>query len=402
MENREVLRFKEGETVSEYCYRMYLLKDDLGITWEDISYNIFLEKGENYSVDSIRKRAYVIRNNERLNQVNDDVISNNSKEVDVEVDPTASILNEMIQERYKIADERVNVNAMYRRMSREETIKEIAHDFASTMAAKAPFSDIQVMHPESEKEAILCISDVHYGLEVDSAFNKYDTGVAEKRLKTLLEKTIENLIKEKVSSITVVNLGDLIAGRIHSTIRLNSRIDVITQTMEISEILAQFLYTLSKVVSVKYVSTSDNHSRIEPKKADSLELESLIRITDWYLKERCADYVKFIPNAFGSDIATFGVKDFKVVATHGDKDKPSNVIQNMRLLTGINYDLCLLAHRHHFSADEICGTIMVANGCVCGTDQFAQDLRLHSKPSQNLIIVSEDNPVECIYKINLD
>ena len=37
-----------------------------------------------------------------------------------------------------------------------------------------------------------------------------------------------------------------------------------------------------------------------------------------------------------------------------------------------------------------------------GTDDYAQQLRLSSKPSQNLIIVSKENPVECVYKINLD
>lgn len=397
LENREIFHFKEGETISEYCYRLYLLKDELGITWEDIAYNIYLEKGEDYTIDAVRKRAYKIRDNKALHK--------ETTKVEPEYDPideVDSLLREMQFERYKLADERTNINAMYRRMSREDTIKEIALEFASMMEVKAPFEKLNVIKDDSSKEAILCISDVHYGLVVDSSFNEYNQEIAKQRLKKLLEKTIQYLEKENAHTITVVNLGDLIAGRIHSTIRLNSRIDVITQTMEISEILGQFLYTLSRVAWVKYVSTSDNHSRIEPKKSDSLELESLIRITDWYLKERCKDYVQFLPNAFGDDIATFTVKDFKIVATHGDKDKPSNVIQNMRLLTGIKYDLCLLAHRHHFSADETCGTVLVANGCVCGTDQFAQDLRLHSKPSQNLIIVSDDNPTECIYKINLD
>ena len=36
-----------------------------------------------------------------------------------------------------------------------------------------------------------------------------------------------------------------------------------------------------------------------------------------------------------------------------------------------------------------------------GTDDYAQSLRLNSKPSQNLIILGEDNPLECIYNIPL-
>ena len=67
--------------------------------------------------------------------------------------------------------------------------------------------------------------------------------------------------------------------------------------MEISEILAQMLFELSNYVDVEYASTSDNHSRVEPIKSESLELESLIRITDWYLKERCKGFVTFIDNS---------------------------------------------------------------------------------------------------------
>lgn len=194
----------------------------------------------------------------------------------------SDMIYDLRKERYKLADERTQTNANLRRIAREEVIKEIAHDFASQMEGKLKFNLIKnkVNLYNEGKTAILCLSDIHYGLEVDSAFNKYNTKIAEERIDKLLAKTIEYILKEGIVKLVVVNLGDLIAGRIHTTIRLNSRIDVITQTMEISEILAQFLYMLSTYTHVCYTSTSDNHSRIEPIKAESLELESLIRITD--------------------------------------------------------------------------------------------------------------------------
>jgi len=62
----------------------------------------------------------------------------------------------------------------------------------------------------------------------------------------------------------------LIAGRIHLTIRFNSRIDVITQTIEVSELLAEFIDELSTYVPIDYYSVIDNHSRLEPNKKDAL------------------------------------------------------------------------------------------------------------------------------------
>ena len=37
-----------------------------------------------------------------------------------------------------------------------------------------------------------------------------------------------------------------------------------------------------------------------------------------------------------------------------------------------------------------------------GTDDYAQSLRLTAKPSQNLILLGNNNPIECIYNIRLD
>ena len=77
--------------------------------------------------------------------------------------------------------------------------------------------------------------------------------------------------------------------------------------MEVSEILAEFLSELSNSFELDYYSCIDNHSRLEPKKQDALELESLCRITDWYLKDRLKDNVNIHmhENVYGPDIITF-------------------------------------------------------------------------------------------------
>ena len=56
----------------------------------------------------------------------------------------------------------------------------------------------------------------------------------------------------------------------------------------------------------------------------------------------------------------------------------------------------------HFCVDEINESIVVENGSLMGTDDYSQKLRKSAKPSQTLIVVSDDNPVEVIYRIILD
>ena len=218
---------------------------------------------------------------------------------------------------------------------------------------------------------------------------------------------IELCKKENITNLTVLNLGDMISGQIHLPIRINSRIDVVTQTMEISEILAEFLtnilYELGKGATLDYYSVLDNHSRINPKKQDSIQLESFARFTDWYLKERLKNTkITIHTNTIDEDIASFSVKFFDILGVHGDKDAQKRIVESLTSFTQTHFDLICSAHYHHFSANEDNGTLHISNGSLMGTDEFAFKLRKNSKPSQTLIVLSNDNPCEIVYKIVLD
>ena len=218
-------------------------------------------------------------------------------------------------------------------------------------------------------------------------------------------KDTKRICKESnIGEIYVANLGDMISGRIHQQLRMSSRIDAVTQTMQVSELIAEFLCDLSSVAEIHYFDCLDNHSRVEPNKTESMDLESFARLIPWYLSERLssfADRIHIHNSTIDSDMLTFDVFNFKVIGVHGHKDKPSAVIDNLTTLNRVHYDLVLTAHLHHFAADEKNCTIVLSNGSLMGTDDYAKNLRLDSTPSQNLIIVSPNNITESIYRIIL-
>ena len=84
---------------------------------------------------------------------------------------------------------------------------------------------------------------------------------------------------------------------------------------------------------------------------------------------------------------------------HGHKDSPKMVVNNISLMTRNNYDLILSAHLHHFQCDEQFNAVVVSNGSLMGVDDYAETLRVCSRPSQNLIVISEDSPAESIHRI---
>ena len=70
-------------------------------------------------------------------------------------------------------------------------------------------------------------------------------------------------------------------------------------------------------------------------------------------------------------------------------------------MTHRHYDMLCTAHLHHFSCDEQNQSIVVSNSSLMGVDRYAERLRLTSDPSQTLIISTDKNACECIYRIVL-
>ena len=375
------------ETELEYKKRIYLYRDLYDLTWNDIADVINNELNCNYSSDKYRKESYKILDKQasQLLQAEDKIF-------------------EYKKERVKLNDQRLQINALTRLVAREETFKEIAIEAASNISKNKIFDvpkNINVKN--AEKKAILCIGDWHYGLDVDLFYNTYNVDIAVERITTLLNAVLIHLQEHSIDDLYVINLGDMISGRIHLPLRINNRIDTVQQTIEISEILAEFLNVLSEHTNVNYISVSDNHSRVEPNKKESLQTESFARIIDWFLEERLSNNknIHFIENTFSEDFAIFNVFDHCVVAVHGDKDPQRGIVDRLNSYLQGHIDLLISAHRHHFTADENNFTEFYCNGSLIGQDDYSANLRLNSKPSQLLFICTPDNFSEIIYKIKL-
>lgn len=373
-------------------------KDELNLTWKELCEMLNDELDYSYSESWYRKNYQAGTFNE--------FVTNDSHTDDYTYEEETSEIDEKLRKlqlkKVEVADMVSSNNAMIRRMSREQTIRDIAHEFALVMSKSMPISFSRAAATKmSDKEAILLISDWHYGMTCDNYWNKFDPDICKHRITKLLNSTIEAIKFNNIEKLTVLDLSDLIAGRIHSQIRIESRFDVITQTMEISEILANFLNELSIYCPVDFYSCLDNHSRVEPNKKESLDLESLTRIIPWYLKERLLNNknIKICENEFGEDIITCTVKGHSIVAVHGHEDSPVNALEKLSMLTRKQYDLVCMAHRHHMFLEEQFEGIVLSNGCLVGVDSHSKNMRLTSKPSQTLIIVTEDNVIEDIKRI---
>ena len=395
-------------------HRLYELgwsKDDDNTTWNDIAsilYNEFRNEDWRLSItgDYCRKRFHKLREEMDLIKDYPSTAKTDSDCAYVkEVTDEDRILHKIKKERVKLTDELVQNNAYIRQLAREETLKEIAKDYAEVMyKGKILKNDFEQPVIFSKESAIIQLSDWHYGLDVDNYWNKFNPEICIERVNRLQNEIIIRC-KGKVGTLYIVNLSDLISGYIHLSLRLQNRFDVITQTMDVAEILAEFINNLSKYFNIEYYDCLVNHSRLDPNKKDSINLESLVRIIHWYLIERFKEnYRVTIHNSdkYGGDIVEFRCNGHLIAGVHGDNDTIQNVVERISLMTGNKYGMILTAHNHCFAAGEDTDCIVLQNGSLMGTDFYATKLRKRSIPSQNLIFVSQDNVINSIHRIVLN
>lgn len=307
----------------------------------------------------------------------------------------------LYKEKQQVRDEWTTYNRMMREDARIETFKNAITDAAKTLK---PFKASSYSgSPFVSAEAIALLSDLHIGVEFNDFCNNYNLEVAKKRVSKFVFDVKKYCKLHKVKRLNVVNLGDLISGIIHTTIRLEQEFDVVDQIMNASEILAGILNELQDVApEVIYRSCTDNHSRVIANKHEAIEKENYYRLIDWYVQERLKDTnIIFKNDNLSNEIGKFELLNGKkVMFAHGHNDTPNKIFQSFIGATEEYIHYVLLGHYHNEKVKNFQNMKVFINGSIVGTDDYAASKRLYTKPAQMLLVFDDDNVIH--YSINLD
>lgn len=316
-----------------------------------------------------------------------------------EEDSIFSKREELFKERQKLRDERTNLNRTLRDEARLETFKEYVKDVASTYH-KLPECEFDTCLYKSQNggvEAVFGLADLHLGLEFENSYNKYNYEIAKERIHQLTYDIIDYCHTFNVNTLHVLNLGDLVSGAIHTTLRLDQEYDVIEQVMRASEIVAEFVNKLQEACpNITYRSVVDNHSRVMPDKHQHIEKENLNRIIDWFVEERLKDTdVIFEKDNIDIGIGRIRLMNGKTLMfMHGHEDKKNSVMQDMVGLTKEVPDYILMAHYHNSAEHTFQGTKVYITGSIIGTDPYAYSHRLFGDPEQKLLVFDGSNVID--------
>lgn len=307
----------------------------------------------------------------------------------------------------QVQDQRREYAKLLTEDARLKNLRQAIQDSAASLNSVMPLIDTHRYEMGGENEAVICFSDWHYGMVCDNVWNRYNTDICRERVSEVVCKAKKYILENDVKTLHVVVLGDLIHGAIQVGCRVASEEDTSDQLINASEILAEAIYDLSSTVdTVNVYCTYGNHARTVANKKESVHSDNMEKIVPWWLETRFADNPKInLPPANAGEYVVFDVCGHSICAVHGDLDKFQNfgMMANCLFSTkfGRSIEYTFSGDKHHHEEFEQFGIESILIPSLCGTDEYANQHRLYSKPGQSLFIFNEPDGRFATYNIKL-
>lgn len=394
------LKRMENENDEQYFYRICSMKETLGFTWPQMATIFNEEFGCNKGDTAYRKRWSAFKS--VLDANTDRIVGDNSY---------SNELQDQIDELYKakrlLADQRREYNKMLVSDARADNLAEKLIEAANLVPLKDYSNVFTFKNNASTEEAVLCLSDWHYGQVSNNIWNQYDTSICLQRVSKLFDKVAAALREHEIKTLHIALLGDFVNGAIHTGCRVASEESTCEQLMHVSEIIANFVNAISVYVDeVNIYSTYGNHARTIQNKNDSIHADNMERVIPWWLKQRLKDNAKVdVVDSEYYEFIYFDVCGYNVVCTHGDLDKFNDIGMVVNSLFtkkyGKSIDYTFSGDKHHLESFEQFGVESALVGSLCGADEYANNKRLYSNPMQTLCIFTPEDGKLCSYNIKL-
>lgn len=398
------LKKLESETEEQYLWKIGQLVDSRQIeNWASINDIVNTELGieeEKWRDESSFRKRY-----QAAKKFYDGCFS--KMKDDTYAEEVYAMKRELERAKIQYRDER---NAWQRQNYRDARVEEKLDLLEEQLSSigKVEFEKHNNLGINSDNDLLVILSDLHIGQTFSSAFGKYNTDIAKKRLNEYLNEIIKIGKRHNSENCYVSIQGDLISGSIHKSIAITNRENVIQQIKIASELIASFCYDLSKYFSNVYITNvSGNHSRID-RKEDALHDERLDDLISWAVEILLhhVDNISIygIENYnFDTGIALMEIRGKKYINVHGDYDNfNKSGVSNLLMMLGFIPYAITFGHMHTCAVDECNGIKMIRGGSLSGSgDSYTVEKRLSGKPSQ-MVCVCNNKGVEAYYTVELN
>ena len=398
------LKKKANENECQYLWRIKSAIDKHEVTWREvtpiINRELFGDDEEEYRDES----AYRKRVKSAEEFLSAGVFAFTEDEYIKRLEEER---RELAKAQTRFRDERNAWNRQNREMARvEEKLDYLEELISSTSPYHSPQWILQKDFDANAKSLLVCVSDVHLGLDTgDTPFGEYSVEAARDSFLKYADSIICIMKQHDVENVYIALLGDLCNGVIHYTTILENGENVVAQVQHVSELVAEFIHTISVNASTVFVNNvGGNHSRLG-KKNEVLRDERLDDIVLWYCKAKLSNVknVKFIDsNKYDPTLAFFDIDGMLFLLCHGDFDSPDiSGIQRLTMMIGEVPYAVVMGHRHGTMYNEVSGVKVIQSGTFAGSgSNYCIERRLVGQPSQAVAVIGKRG-IEAFYPVQL-
>lgn len=384
---------EKNEFLREQLDLLKRKKIDENLEWQDVADFRSEYNGDLEHRDTVRKGSKLLYEYIDAGWVNEPV--------ETEDNDNAELIK-MRKEKIKLSDARVEYNRLIRQEARKESYTDMVKRI---ICENVEPINIPVHYTlfNSSTDLLCHLTDIHCGIEIHNWKNDFDEDVLKKRIEKFTSDILD-IRGQHGSENCYLVIGEILSGIIHNNLRLQNNMDLMEQFKYVSELISAMLLRMANHFNHIYVyTTPGNHSRISPKKEESLDGENMDILLPFYLKARMQNVknITICDNTIEPEIAMFNIRGNNVFAAHGHKDSPSSVVQNFTMMFGIKPQIVLLGHRHTNAMETVYDAKVIQSGCVSGSDNYATSIRKTNRPEQTVSVIGEDGLI-CLYDIQLD
>ena len=389
------LKRMENESYLQYAKRITFGKADKTLDIDYVEWGKLLIDKE-YSSENLRKMFYFVK--ELLINIENEQVENFTEDDLLKEIESKRI--ELKKEQQKFYDQRTAFNKIIRERARQEELNDIivqSINSANLHNLNFTYNEIK----PSDNDLLVSLNDIHYGIDINNAWNVYNSDVCKEMLNTYLNEIISVKQLHNSENCFVCCNGDMISGAIHKSIALENKENVVQQIMGVSELIANFLTELSPYFNkITFSTIAGNHSRLTENK-DTLKDERLDNLIEWYVKARVQNIKNIIINEDKIDSTMYlvNIRGKNYLGVHGDYDNSNYKVQSLVEMVHEDVYAVLLGHLHHNQTKYIQGIKTLMAGSFVGMDSYCIQKRIKGQPQQ-MICVCTNKGVLCHYDIN--
>lgn len=401
-----MIEYKRLDNESDFDYGMRLIETKIELNPDNLDWQDIIELvGLNVHRDTLRKASQTEFGGYNVYRIMKERLEDGFSEEDA-LNRIRKEKEEFDKEKKRFQDQRREYNKLRDYEARYEHLKnEFIREIRESDNIHLEFNTNPIEYITSGKDGVLLLSDWHVGLNVENYWNKYNINELYKRIEKLVNKVVEYGQFHRINTLHILGLGDFAHGLIHVSARVASEEDVVSQIKIASEILAQMITRFSNEFNnVEYHMVTGNHGRVSPNKQDSINKENFEEFIMWYLEAKLSekDNIVLHSNEYDEGIIVANILGHTCLGVHGDKDKISNVAQNLSLMLKVVPEYIFTADKHHLEENEVHGVEVIINRSLSGVDEYAKNIRKTSYAGQTFMIFDEEIGRECTYNIKLN